>query len=109
MKYSYWLGDKEQTNRETAAVSPIGDDRYIGRLQYPPGSYTEYDARTFPLVVEDVKYDSGKSPVFQGALSYFPRAISAVAEVSHFGATKYKWKGWENVPDGYNQIGRAHV
>lgn len=56
-----------------------------------------------------IKYDGGKSPCFRGALSYFPRAISAVAEVSAFGASKYAWKGWESVPDGYNRYSDALV
>jgi hypothetical protein len=46
------------------------------------------------------KLDLGKSPIYRGAIDYFPRAIKAVAQVSHFGATKYTWKGWETVPDG---------
>lgn len=57
-----------------------------------------------------IKYDGGKSPVFRGAISYFPRAISAVAEVSAFGAsTKYAWKGWEGLSDGYNRYSDAMV
>lgn len=55
------------------------------------------------------KYDGGKSPIFRGALSYFPRAISAVAAVSAFGASKYAWKGWEGVDDGYNRYSDAMV
>lgn len=53
------------------------------------------------------KLDAGKSPVFRGALDYFPRAIKAVAEVSKFGASKYAWKGWESVPDGINRYSDA--
>lgn len=56
-----------------------------------------------------VKFDGGKSPIFRGAVSYFPRAISAVAAVSAFGASKYAWKGWEGVPDGYNRYSDAMV
>jgi len=56
-----------------------------------------------------VKYDGGKSPVFRGALDYFPRAIEAVAEVSAFGASKYAWKGWEGVDDGFNRYSDAMV
>jgi hypothetical protein len=41
-----------------------------------------------------VKYDGGKAPIYRGAVSYFPRAIEAVAAVSAFGASKYAWKGW---------------
>lgn len=56
-----------------------------------------------------IKYDAGKAPVFRGAVSYFPRAIRAVAGVSAFGASKYAWKGWESVPDGYNRYSDAMV
>lgn len=56
-----------------------------------------------------IKYDGGKSPVFRGALAYFPRAISLVAAVSAFGASKYAWKGWEGVPDGFNRYSDAMV
>ena len=56
-----------------------------------------------------IKYDGGKAPIFRGAISYFPRAIESVAAVSLFGATKYAWKGWENVDDGYNRYSDAMV
>lgn len=56
-----------------------------------------------------IKYDGGKSPIFRGCLSYFPRAMEAVAAVSAFGASKYAWKGWESVPDGYNRYSDALV
>jgi len=53
------------------------------------------------------KDDNGKSPVFQGFINYFPRAIEAVANVSGFGATKYAWNGWPNVKDAYNRYSDA--
>lgn len=56
-----------------------------------------------------IKYDGGKAPVFRGLINYFPRAISSVAEVSAFGAKKYAWRGWENVPDGFNRYSDALV
>lgn len=53
------------------------------------------------------KFDSGKSPVVQGGLHYFPRAIMAVAAVSDYGANKYdvpfSEKNWELVSDGFNR------
>lgn len=55
------------------------------------------------------KLDAGKPCEYQGAVAYFPRAISAVAAVSTFGARKYAWKGWETVPDGYNRYSDAMV
>lgn len=56
-----------------------------------------------------IKYDGGKSPIYRGALSYFPRAIGAVASVSAFGASKYAWKGWEGVPNGFERYSDALV
>lgn len=56
-----------------------------------------------------IKYDGGKSPVYRGAVSYFPRAIQAVAAVSGFGASKYAWKGWEGVADGFSRYSDAMV
>lgn len=56
-----------------------------------------------------IKYDGGKAPVYRGAVSYFPRAISAVAGISAFGASKYAWKGWERVDDGFNRYSDAMV
>lgn len=46
------------------------------------------------------KLDSGKPPINQGVIKYFPRAIAAVAQVSAYGAQKYSWGGWESVPGG---------
>lgn len=56
-----------------------------------------------------IKLDGGKVAVFQGAIDYFPRAIEAVAGISQFGASKYAWKGWEGVEDGYNRYSNAMV
>lgn len=42
-----------------------------------------------PTVSEGVKYDTGKTPVYNGFFLYFPRAIAAVANVSKFGSEKY--------------------
>lgn len=53
------------------------------------------------------KMDAGKSPISQGVLQYFPRALEAVAYISLVGAKKYAWKGWESVPDGFNRYSDA--
>ena len=53
------------------------------------------------------KLDSGKAPLWRGAIGYFPRALEAVSEVSAFGASKYAWKGWVTVPDGENRYSDA--
>lgn len=56
-----------------------------------------------------IKYDAGKAPIYRGAISYFPRAISSVAAVSAFGASKYAWGGWCNVPNGFDRYSDAMV
>ena len=53
------------------------------------------------------KADQGKVDVTRGCLHYFPRAITAVADLSERGAKKYSWKGWESVPDGIHRYGGA--
>lgn len=74
--------------------------------QYTPRHYivkTESDPNGVPANSPGAKLDAGKAPVFRGAIGYFPRALTAVSEVSQFGANKYMWKGWETVPDGINR------
>jgi hypothetical protein len=56
-----------------------------------------------------IKYDAGKVCAFRGSLDYFPRALELVAAVSTFGATKYAWKGWESVPEGFERYSDAMV
>jgi hypothetical protein len=53
------------------------------------------------------KGDLGKSPVTQGCLHYFPRALSDVARLSAIGASKYSWRGWESVPNGLDRYSNA--
>jgi hypothetical protein len=55
------------------------------------------------------KLDAGKAPVRRGLLEYFLRACMAVAEVSAFGAQKYTWGGWRDVPDGAARYGDAEA
>lgn len=59
------------------------------------------------------KLDHDKAPVVQGCLAYFPRAITAVAFVSKYGATKYQVpysdKNWERVSDGETRYEAAIV
>lgn len=50
------------------------------------------------------KLDTGKAPIYQGFIQYFPRAIEAVAMISQFGKDKYgTWGGWLGVDDGINR------
>lgn len=68
---------------------------------------TELDPSGINSKVAGAKLDAGKSPVFRGAIDYFPRALIKVAGVSFAGAMKYSWKGWESVPDGINRYSDA--
>ena len=56
-----------------------------------------------------VKYDGGKACAFRGSIDYFPRAILADGPVPTFGATKYAWKGWQEVPEGFERYSDALV
>ena len=67
----------------------------------------EKDPNGIPLKQPGAKADAGKRPVMRGVLHYFPRALTAVAELSEIGARKYSWKGWEKVPDGVIRYGDA--
>lgn len=55
------------------------------------------------------KLDAGKPCLWRGAVDYFPGALRAVATVSTFGATKYSWKGWATVPEGFERYSDAMV
>lgn len=67
----------------------------------------EVDPNGLDAKAKGDKLDSGKAPIFRGVLQYFPRAVTAVANLSQTGAEKYSWKGWEHVPDGVNRYGDA--
>lgn len=90
--------------------SPLAEgDIWIEGIHHPDDqpTMTEKDPNGVASGTPGAKLDAGKSPVMQGALQYFPRAIRAVADLSAKGAAKYSWKGWENVPDGINRYGDA--
>ena len=53
------------------------------------------------------KLDANKVPVTRGCFHYFPRALTAIAELSFIGARKYSWKGWEKVEDGIHRYSDA--
>ena len=85
-------------------------ENYIAGGMVPAGQgriYPEKDPNGIAAKSPGAKLDAGKSPVMQGALHYFPRAITAVANLSAKGAEKYSWKGWEKVDNGINRYGDA--
>jgi hypothetical protein len=68
---------------------------------------TEKDPHGTEAKTPGAKLDFGKAPVLRGAVQYFPRALSEVANLSAAGAAKYSWKGWEAVPGGIDRYGDA--
>ena len=69
----------------------------------------EKDPNGLDSHTKGAKLDAGKPAVWRGLFDYFPRACSAIAEVSTIGAKKYAWKGWEVVPDGFARYSDAMV
>lgn len=69
----------------------------------------EYDPNGKSAHEPGAKLDAGKVCAFRGAIDYFPRAIEQIAAVSTFGASKYAWKGWETVPEGFERYSDALV
>lgn len=57
--------------------------------------------------VAGAKLDAGKEPIFDGVLQYFPRALTAVAALSNWGATRYSWEGWRSVKDAFRRYSNA--
>lgn len=59
------------------------------------------------------KYDTDKSPLFQGVFQYFPRALLAVGHVSRYGADKYNLsfndQNFSRTPGGYERYSDALV
>lgn len=58
-----------------------------------------------------VKLDAGKAPVAQAFVAYFRKAMEAVAQVSAYGANKYKVafseQNWRKVENGQNRYADA--
>lgn len=78
-----------------------------GGIQPANKEYTNDSAQKAALGA--IKLDGGKPCAYRGAISYFPRAVEAVAAVSTFGASKYAWEGWRGVDDGLNRYSDAMV
>lgn len=77
----------------------LGEPRIVPRYEADPTGRDVHEP--------GAKLDSGKAPVARGVLQYFPKALREVALLSEFGANKYAWKGWEEVPDGVNRYSDA--
>lgn len=92
-----------------ASLDMFGDNvtMSIVEARVEAGFYGEHDPLGKSAKEPGSKLDAGKAPIYQGVLEYFPRAISAVALLSLYGANKYSWKGWEAVPDGFNRYSDA--
>src|SRR3990167_11048366 len=64
------------------------------------GPYKELDPLGKDPHEPVAKLDAEKKKLYTHLLTYFPRALEAVCEVSEFGAKKYTRMGWSTVPDG---------
>lgn len=107
-RYDHPDDEDPQINLATEIAMEGGFYRDPGKVAFRSGEiFSEKDPNGIPAKQPGAKLDAGKSPVMQGALHYFPRAIMAVANLSAKGAAKYSWKGWEKVDDGINRYGDA--
>lgn len=70
---------------------------------------TEHDPTGRKPHEPGAKLDAGKVPALRGVIQYFPRALAVVADISKHGASKYAWRGWEEVPDGVDRYGDSLV
>lgn len=67
----------------------------------------ETDPRGIAQHAPGAKLDAGKPKITTGAIKYFPRALTAIAEISELGAEKYSWDGYRHVPDGIKRYDDA--
>lgn len=102
MRYQTYM---ESTPGSIALTIP-GAGRVIS-ADYLAAQSAEIDPNGKQQHEPGAKLDQGKPPIWQGALSYFPRSLASIAKVSAIGARKYAWKGWESVPDGFNRYSNA--
>lgn len=75
------------------------------RFAYVPGSAEDPNGKDQHS--PGAKLDKGKPPIFDGVLQYFPRALSAVAHLSAWGASRYAWEGWRSVPNAFKRYSNA--
>ena len=101
------LRDKIEKQFNEQDLTPIILHSIETKDDYENGPPIEYDPNGVANGTPGAKLDAGKIPVVRGAMHYFPKAITAVAELSSIGARKYSWKGWESVPDGINRYADA--
>jgi hypothetical protein len=105
---TFWLGN--EIGNETSSVPPSLLPLAKASGVFGGKRLSEYTTDDTAKISQGaIKYDGGKSPIFRGAVGYFPRALGEVAAVSAFGATKYAWKGWEGVPQGFERYSDALV
>ena len=74
-----------------------------------PLVHTTYECQRATTIITGArKDDTGKPPIVQGVLRYFPKALCAVADVSAYGFKKYgAWGGWRYVDDGLQRYTNA--
>ena len=89
--------------------SDIWIDSETGENNMPTGQLKSHMTEANDMHSPGAKADTGKPPVQQGVLDYFPLALLELAKVSHIGASKYSWEGWRSVPNGITRYGNAMV
>jgi len=103
--------DKVKNNGvQSKAVGP-GTEKCLPYLSEPTSYKGDEERDPYGIDPKSggAKLDAGKPCLWRGAIDYFPGALRAVATVSTFGATKYSWKGWSTVPEGFERYSDAMV
>lgn len=85
-------GEAHLSPHELFTATAIRGNYDYATVEFDPNGHQASDAGS--------KMDAGKVPMWRGLFDYFPRALSAVAEVSAAGHAKgYPWGGWRSVPE----------
>lgn len=77
------------------------------KADLPDTSYIGEDPNGLDAHAPGAKLDLGKAPIFDGVLQYFPRALTAIAQLSEWGATRYTWEGWRCVANAFRRYSNA--
>lgn len=77
-----------------------------------PRCLVEQDPHGIDQHKAGAKMDAGKPQLYRHLVAMFPRALTAVSQVSAVGEEKYTYMGWAAVPDGearYREAGLRHL
>lgn len=99
----------DKSSERTADVPSASEQEPFHVNSIPFNGYTGREPKP------GVKLDAGKAPVAQAFVAYFRKAMEAVAQVSAYGANKYKvafseqnWRKVENGPNRYADALQRH-